>query len=38
MNAEVLSIFLVPIYLIVGTAGVALMMGWAMKRFGSPKK
>jgi hypothetical protein len=38
MNAEVLSIFLVPIYLIVGTAGIALLMNWALKRFGSPKK
>ena len=38
MNADFVSILLVPVYLIVGTAGIALLMGWAMKRFGSPKK
>ena len=36
MNAEFFSLLLVPVYLVAGTAGIALLVGWALKRFGSP--
>ena len=36
MNAEFVSLLFVPVYLLAGTAGIALLMNWALKRFGSP--
>jgi hypothetical protein len=36
MNSDANSL-LVLVYLVGGTLGIALMMGWALKRFGPPK-
>jgi hypothetical protein len=38
MSPDILTLVLVPIYLLVGTFGIALLMNWVLKRFGSPKK
>jgi len=38
VNAEFVNGLLVLVYLAGGTLGVALLVGWAVKRFGSPKE
>jgi hypothetical protein len=37
MNVEFINLLKVLAYLIMGTAGIVLLAGWALKRFGSPK-
>ena len=38
MDPELVDLLKVVAYLILGTVGIALLAGWAMKRFGPPKK
>jgi hypothetical protein len=38
VSAEFVNLLKVLAYLIVGTAGIVLLAGWALKRFGPPKK
>ena len=38
VNAEFINYLKLVAYLIVGTLSIALLAGWALKRFGSPKK
>jgi hypothetical protein len=38
VNSEFLNALLVLAYLAGGTVGIALLVGWLLKRFGSPKK
>lgn len=38
MNPEFVNLLKVLAYLIVGTVGIVLLAGWALKRFGPPKK
>jgi hypothetical protein len=38
MDPDLFNLIKVVAYLIVGTLGIALLAGWAMKRFGPPKK
>ncbi|MGC9940349.1 MAG: hypothetical protein ABSE48_00870 [Verrucomicrobiota bacterium] len=38
MNTSYLQLLLVVIYLMSGTIGVVLLVGWALKRFGPPKQ
>jgi hypothetical protein len=38
VNAEFINYLKVVAYLIVGTISIALFAGWALKRFGPPKK
>ena len=38
MNPEFFNLLKVLFYLIMGTAGIVLVAGWALKRFGPPKK
>jgi len=38
VDPELVSLLEVVAYLILGTIGIALLAGWAMKRFGPPKK
>jgi hypothetical protein len=38
MDAEFINELKVVAYLIVGTISIALLGGWALKRFGPPKK
>jgi hypothetical protein len=37
MNVEFINLLKVLAYLIVGTASIVLLAGWALKRFGSRK-
>jgi hypothetical protein len=37
VDSETISIIKVIAYMMVGTFGIALLFGWALKRFGSPK-
>lgn len=37
VNAEFPNALLLLIYLAGGTAGIALLVGWLLKRFGPPK-
>jgi hypothetical protein len=38
VNPEFVNLLKVLAYLIVGTGGIVLLAGWALKRFGPPKK
>jgi ABC-type glycerol-3-phosphate transport system permease component len=38
MNPDFSNSVLLVVYLIVGTVGIAFFAGWALKRFGPPKK
>ena len=38
MDADFINELKVVAFLIVGTAGIVLLAGWVLKRFGSPKK
>lgn len=38
MSVELASLLRVLAYLIVGTISIAALAGWALKRFGPPKK
>ena len=38
MNAEFINVLLVPAYLLFGIVGIVLLMGWALKHFGSAKR
>jgi hypothetical protein len=38
VNPELVNLLKVVAYLIVGTIGIAWLAGWALKRFGPPKK
>jgi hypothetical protein len=38
MDPELFNLLKVVAYLILGTVSIALLAGWAMKRFGPPKK
>jgi hypothetical protein len=38
MDPELVNLLKVVAYLILGTVSIALLAGWAMKRFGPPKK
>jgi hypothetical protein len=38
VNTEFINYLKVLAYLIVGTISIALLCGWALKRFGPPKK
>ncbi len=38
MNPEILSLVLIPVYLLLGTFGIAPLMNWVLKRFDPPKK
>ena len=37
MDPELFNLLKVLVYLIVATAGIVLLVGWALKRFGPPK-
>jgi hypothetical protein len=36
MKPEFVNVVLVLAYFVAGSAGIALLVGWALKRFGSP--
>jgi flagellar biogenesis protein FliO len=38
MSTDYLQLLLVVIYLMSGTLGIVLLVGWVLKRFGPPKK
>jgi hypothetical protein len=38
MDPDLVNLLKVVAYLILGTVGIALLIGWALKWFGSPKK
>jgi flagellar biogenesis protein FliO len=37
VNPDTINVIKVIAYMIVGTLGIVLLFGWALKRFGSPK-
>ena len=38
MNVEFVNVLLLLAYFLFGTAGIVLLMGWALKHFGSAKR